>query len=121
MCLFSLEKLAEGVEQSCCILLLLNDETLTSKWCEYEVQHAHSLDIPIICLLDIDRQPARPVIDALIEQDYGWLFDRQVISCECCSVIAVVPLCVNISDVLQILPRVAITATHSSQRQSSRQ
>ena len=81
--LISLEKLAEGVAQSCCILLLLNDETLTSKWCEHEVQCARSLGIPIICLLDIDRQPARPVIDSLMEQDYGWLFDRQVVSCKC--------------------------------------
>ena len=81
--LISLEKLAEGVAQSCCILLLLNDETLTSKWCEHEAQCARSLGIPIICLLDIDRQPARPVIDSLMEQDYGWLFDRQVVSCKC--------------------------------------
>ena len=78
--LISLEKLAEGVSQSCCILLLLNDETLTSKWCEHEVQCARSLGIPIICLLDIDRQPARPLIDSLMEKNYGWLFDRQVVS-----------------------------------------
>ena len=118
--LISLEKLAEGVSQSCCILLLLNDETLTSKWCEHEVQCARSLGIPIICLLDIDRQPARPLIDSLMEQNYGWLFDRQVVSCKCRRLGTSFSTWITCA-VLQILLKVAITATHSLQMQSSRQ
>ena len=43
----SLEKLSEGIVASCCILLVLNDETLDSQWCKHEVECARSLKIPI--------------------------------------------------------------------------
>ena len=36
----SKEKLKEGVESSCALLLVLNDETLSSTWCQYEIDCA---------------------------------------------------------------------------------
>ena len=77
----TLAKLKEGVAQSCCILLVLNDETLQSTWCQHELQCARDLSLPIICLVDTDRQPARPLIDKYMEQGWGWIFDSQIINC----------------------------------------
>ena len=59
----SMEKLSEGIASSCCILLVLNDETMDSQWCEHEVQCARSLGIPITCILDADKQVLRTVVD----------------------------------------------------------
>ena len=33
--------------------------------------------IPIICVVDVDRQTQREVIDHYQEKDLGWLFDAQ--------------------------------------------
>ena len=77
----TLAKINEGVAQSCCILLVLNDETLQSTWCQHELQCARDLSLPIICLVDTDRQPARPLIDKYMEQGWGWIFDSQIINC----------------------------------------
>ena len=35
-----------------------NDETMSSEWCQHEIQVARDLAIPIFCLLDIDRSTA---------------------------------------------------------------
>ena len=35
----SQEELEEAITHSCCLLLVLNDETLSSKWCRFEVRH----------------------------------------------------------------------------------
>ena len=59
----SLEKLSEGIVASCCILLVLNDETLDSQWCKHEVDCARSLNIPITCIVDADKQILRTVVD----------------------------------------------------------
>ena len=74
----SLEKLSEGIAASCCVLLVLNDETLDSQWCKHEVECARSLKIPITCILDADKQILRTVVDGYMQKGYGFLFDEQV-------------------------------------------
>ena len=59
----SLQKLSEGIAASCCVLLVLNNETLDSQWCKHEVECARSLNIPLICIIDADKEIVRTVID----------------------------------------------------------
>ena len=66
----SMEKLSEGIASSCCILLVLNDETMDSQWCDHEVQCARSLGIPITCILDADKQILRTVVDGKDQYEY---------------------------------------------------
>ena len=66
----SMEKLSEGIASSCCILLVLNDETMDSQWCDHEVQCARSLGIPITCILDADKQILRTVVDGKVRYEY---------------------------------------------------
>ena len=71
-----MQKLMEGIDQGCSVLLFLNDETMQSKWCRAEVEHARSRGLPIICVVDTDKQPTRTIVDQYMEQGYGWLFDE---------------------------------------------
>jgi hypothetical protein len=64
---------------SCCILLVLNDETMDSAWCRHEVECARDHSIPILCIIDTDRIILRTTVNELIEKGYGFLFDQQVI------------------------------------------
>jgi hypothetical protein len=73
-------KLAEGIINSCCLLLVLNDQTLSSTWCRFEVECAQSNNIPIVCIVDCDKQTMRSVVDAYMESGDSFLFDEQVIS-----------------------------------------
>ena len=77
------------------LLLYLNDETLSSDWCRcvkmiivyefpclmidtrHEVEEARRYGIPIIVLVDTDKQLAREVIDKYMELGFSWLFDEQ--------------------------------------------
>ena len=43
----------------------------------HEVEEARRHGIPIIVLVDTDKQLAREVIDIYMELDYSWLFDEQ--------------------------------------------
>ena len=46
-------------------------------WCRHEVDEARSHGIPIICVVDADRQTVREVIDCYMEKGLSWLFDEQ--------------------------------------------
>ena len=96
-----MEQLSLGIVQSCSVLLFLNDEvgvwpirsmitlfdrlmlahvhsqTLDSAWCRHEVDEARAYGIPIICVVDSDKQTQREVIDCYMEKGLGWLFDSQ--------------------------------------------
>ena len=50
---------------------------MDSAWCRHEVDEARAYGIPIICVVDVDRQTQREVIDCYMEKDFGWLFDSQ--------------------------------------------
>ena len=91
------ESITRGIVESCSVLLYLNDETLTeSEWCRcvndhiiifplmidtrHEVDEARRYGIPIIVLVDTDKQLAREVIDKYMESGFSWLFDEQASS-----------------------------------------
>lgn len=44
-----------GIEESCCMIVLLNDETMSSKWCRREWRLATELQMPIKVVCDIER------------------------------------------------------------------
>ena len=88
------ESITRGIVESCSVLLYLNDETLSSEWCRcvrgsssiflplmidtrHEVEEARRYGIPIIVLVDVDKQLAREVIDKYMELGFSWLFDEQ--------------------------------------------
>ena len=82
------------------LLLLRLFTDLVSKWCVMEITEARERDIPVICVVDTDKQPVRQVVDGYMEQvrqttslhlaraavtlsfaqGFGWIFDEQVIS-----------------------------------------
>ena len=41
------------------------------------MDEARAYGIPIICVVDSDRQTQREVIDCYMEKGFGWLFDSQ--------------------------------------------
>ena len=48
------------------------------RWCtRHEVDEARRYAIPIIVLVDTDKQLAREVIDKYMELGFSWLFDEQ--------------------------------------------
>ena len=48
------------------------------RWCtRHEVDEARRYGIPIIVLVDTDKQLAREVIDKYMEKGLSWLFDEQ--------------------------------------------
>ena len=51
------------------------------------MDEARAYGIPIICVVDADRQTQREVIDCYMEKGFGWLFDSQA-SCS--------PICLSI-------------------------
>ena len=51
------------------LLLLL--QTLDSQWVVHEVEKAGAYGIPIICVVDADRQTQRDVIDHYMEKGFG--------------------------------------------------
>ena len=74
-------KLEEGVAASCCVLLVLNDETLSSSWCRFEIECARSRGIPLLCVVDADKQTVRSIVDFYMESNHAYLFDEQVVVC----------------------------------------
>jgi hypothetical protein len=59
-------------------LLVLNDETLQSDWCQFEIDCARRKGIPVVCVCDVDKQTVRSVIDFYMESGHSYLFDEQV-------------------------------------------
>ena len=45
--------------------------------CRFEVNEARAYNIPIVTVVDVDRQLAREVIDKHLELGYSWLFSEQ--------------------------------------------
>ena len=43
----------------------------------HEVDEARRYGIPIIVLVDVDKQTSREVIDKYMELGFSWLFDEQ--------------------------------------------
>ena len=43
----------------------------------HEVEEARRYGIPIIVLVDVDKQTSREVIDKYMELGFSWLFDEQ--------------------------------------------
>ena len=41
------------------------------------MDEARAHGIPIICVVDVDKQTQREVIDCYMEKGFGWLFDSQ--------------------------------------------
>ena len=50
---------------------------MDSAWCRHEIDEARAYGIPIICVVDADKQTQREVIDCYMEKGFGWLFDAQ--------------------------------------------
>ena len=50
---------------------------MDSAWCRHEIDEARAYGIPIICVVDADKQLQREVIDCYMEKGFGWLFDSQ--------------------------------------------
>ena len=46
-------------------------QTLDSQWVVHEVDEARAYGIPIICVVDADRQLQREVIDHYMERGFG--------------------------------------------------
>ena len=61
----------------CLTMLPSASQTLDSAWCRHEVDEARAYEIPIICVVDVDRQLQREVIDCYMEKGLSWLFDEQ--------------------------------------------
>jgi hypothetical protein len=61
-------------------LLVLNDETLQSSWCQLEIDCARRSGIPVICVCDADKQTVRSIVDFYMESGHAHLFDEQVIA-----------------------------------------
>lgn len=61
-------------------LLVLNDETLQSSWCQLEIDCARKNGIPVICVCDVDKQTVRSIVDFFMESGHSYLFDGQVIA-----------------------------------------
>ena len=59
---------------------MLNDETLQSSWCQFEVDCARRNGIPIVCVCDVDKQTVRSIVDFYMESGHSHLFDEQVIA-----------------------------------------
>ena len=59
---------------------MLNDETLQSSWCQFEIDCARRNDIPIVCVCDVDKQTVRSIVDFYMESGQKHLFDEQVIA-----------------------------------------
>ena len=70
-------KLEEGIAASCCVLLVLNDETLSSSWCQFEIECARTRGIPLLCVVDADKQTVRSIVDLYMPK-HAYLFDEQV-------------------------------------------
>ena len=49
-----------------------------SRWCVHEVKEARRHGIPIICVVDADKQPISSVIDGYMAKGFSWLFSEQV-------------------------------------------
>ena len=47
--------------------ILLNDETMQSKWCVEEWHTARDAGIPIICIVDADKWHARELIKSYVQ------------------------------------------------------
>ena len=47
------------------------------EYVRHEVEEARRHGIPIIVLVDVDKQLAREVIDKYMELGFSWLFDEQ--------------------------------------------
>ena len=61
-------------------LLVLNDETLQSAWCQFEIDCARRNKIPVVCICDVDKQLLRSTVDFFMESGHEYLFDEQVIT-----------------------------------------
>ena len=46
-------------------------QTLDSQWVVHEVDEARAYGIPIICVVDVDKQTQREVIDLCMEKGFG--------------------------------------------------
>ena len=58
---------------------MLNDETLRSSWCQFEIDCARKNGIPLVCVCDTDKQTVRAIVDFYMESGHEYLFDEQVI------------------------------------------
>ena len=56
----------------------INIQTLSSSWCEYEIQCARAANIPLLCVVDVDKQTVRSIVDSYMESGNSYLFDEQV-------------------------------------------
>ena len=55
-------------------------QTLRSSWCEYEIQCARAASIPLLCVVDADKQTVRSIVDSYMESGNAYLFDEQVVA-----------------------------------------
>jgi hypothetical protein len=64
-----IDSITEGIVASLTMLVILNDETLDSTWCQHEWQVAKEHNLPIIVVVDIDRY-----LYPLLRLTTTWLF-----------------------------------------------
>jgi hypothetical protein len=60
--------------------LVLNDGTLQSTWCQFEIDCARQKSTFVICVCDVDKQTVRSIVDFYMESGHAHLFDEQVIA-----------------------------------------
>ena len=73
----------EGIQDKSCRVNLTYSmilQTLDSTWCEYEIQCARAASIPLLCVVDVDKQTVRSIVDYYFESGRAYLFDEQVIA-----------------------------------------
>ena len=91
----SQESINEGIRSTCCLLVLLTDETMSSRWCQVscvdkayliplfnplsqaEWECARENNVGIIVVVDVDKFPTRALIKSYVEAGFGWLFENQ--------------------------------------------
>ena len=89
-------ELQNSIARSCVLLVLMNDETIGSFWCKQEWTWAHTMGIPIQCVIDMERcckqavclMPLAPFLLSLM-----WLRRGRVVP-RCRTIQYIVPLCV---------------------------
>merc|ERR1712228_1031320 len=59
----SKEELRDSVANSCAMLVVLDDETVTSTWCNFEWELAKELGIPTKCVVDVEHYLKGEIIE----------------------------------------------------------
>lgn len=77
----SREALVRHVLESCCVVVVLDDETCQSPWVALELETAREAAIPIYAVVDQDNFNMQDVISWHLQNNFGHVLHEQVIGC----------------------------------------